>query len=261
MGLSGDLKIKTKLFAAFATISIVLAVFGCLGSTILVLCSMVGALIVGAIISSRVSAHLRKLTELARSIESGEIDENEIADDKQLSEVAASVRNVIDHQEKMADALNQVAVGNFSVNVSPLNERDRLGKALQLCINNGRMLEKEIARVSEDARDGKLRERCNDDTFRGAFGTLLSSINLMLDSVVKPPGRAIKVLTKVVEGDLTVRFTGASTGDHATFQNALNLTIKTLDDSLARVELAAEHVSAASDQDQRWEPDAFPESL
>jgi methyl-accepting chemotaxis protein len=244
----GNLKIKTKLLTAFASITLLIAVFGCVGSKTTVICSMVVALILGAIISSNISTQVRKLSEFARKIETGEIDATEISQNNELGEVAASFQKAIDNRNEVANALTGIARGNFAADFTPRNERDSLRKALQLCINNGRMLEKEIARLSEAARDGQLRERCKDDTFRGAYATLVSSINMIMDSLIKRPSRAIKVLTRVVEGDLTARLTGDSIGDHATFQNALNLTIKTLDDALARVSLAAEQVSSASDQ-------------
>jgi methyl-accepting chemotaxis protein len=244
----GNLKIRTKLLTAFASTAILIAVFGCLGSKTMVICSMVVALIAGAIISRNISTQVRKLSEFARKIENGEIDAAEIAQNNELGEAAACLQKVIENQNEVAVALTGIARGNFTANFTPRSERDRLGKALQLCIQNGRMLEKEIARVTEAVRDGKLRERCKDDTFRGSYVTLVSGINVMMDSLIRLPGRAIKVLTKVVEGDLTARLTGTSVGDHATFQNALNLTIQTLDDALARVSLAAEQVSSASDQ-------------
>jgi methyl-accepting chemotaxis protein len=244
----GSLKIKTKLLAAFASITILIAVFGCLGSKTMVICSMVVALILGALISGNISTQVRRLSEFARKIETGEVDATEIAPDNEIGEATASLQKVIDHQKDVADALTELARGNFAVDFTPRSERDCLGKAVQLCIHNGRMLEKEIARVTEAVRDGKLRERCKDDTFPGVYVTLVSSINMMMDSLIRLPGRAIKVLTRVVEGDLTGRLTGNSIGDHATFQNALNMTIKTLDDALARVSRAADQVSSASDQ-------------
>jgi methyl-accepting chemotaxis protein len=239
---------RAKLFTAFASISFLMGVAGCLESKMAIVCSMVAVLILGAVISHRIGTKLRKLSEYARRIEAGELGGVEIPKEGEFGEVAESIRKSVENQKGLAEALTEIAQGNFALTVTPRNERDRLGKALQLCINNGRMLEKEIARVAGAAKNGILRERCNGDTFQGAYEALLSSINLILDSLVKPPGRAMKVLNRVVEGDLTARVEGTSAGDHEAFQNALNFTIKTLDDALSRVGLAAEQVAAASDQ-------------
>lgn len=244
----GTVTIKTRLLVSFAAITILVSVFGYFGSRTLVICSAVVALTAGAIISAGVSTEVRKLSESAGKIESGEMDAGEIAEHNEIGEVSASFRKVIENQKDLAHTLNELAVGNFAVDFTPRSERDILGKALQLCIYNGRMLEKEIDRITESIQRGNLRERCKDDTFRGSYGTVVKSLNGMIDSLVAPPGRALKVLSKVVEGDLTARFTGNYSGDHATFQATLNTTIKTLDDALTRVALAAEQVSSASDQ-------------
>jgi methyl-accepting chemotaxis protein len=247
---SRNLKMSTKLFAAFASISILLGVAGYFGFKMLILGSVFLGLAAGAVISMGASAQYKKIYEIAAKSAAGEIDKAaEIAERNLGDEMAAIFQKVANYQKEAVQVLNQIAQGNFNVSVTPQSERDSLGKALQLCANNGRMLEQELVRVCEaTTKQGKLRERCNDNTFRGAYGTLLSGVNHILDSLVRPPGRAIKVLTRVVEGDLTIRFTEEAQGDHAAFRDALNLTIKTLDDALARVGLAAEQVSSASGQ-------------
>jgi methyl-accepting chemotaxis protein len=247
---SGNMNFRIKLFASFAAISIVIGVFGCLGFKVLVLCSIFLGLAAGAIISNSISAQLKTISDIAEKTAAGEIDKaNEIADNDGIADFAATVRKANDYQKDLAQALTQFAQGGFDVSVKPpRSERDIIGKALQLCINNGRMFEKEVLRISEAIKQGRLRERCKDDEFRGAYGNLVKNINLTLEALVRPPGKAMKVLTKVVEGDLSARYMDEAPGDYAAFRNSLNMTLKTLDDALARVGLAAERVSSASEQ-------------
>jgi methyl-accepting chemotaxis protein len=249
MKLIKNLKISTKLFAACAAISILTGVFGFLGMKILVLCSTAIALAAGLAFSISISSQYKKICEALEKTAKGEIDKAaDIAQSYLSDEISTAFLKVVEYQREAAQALDHIAQGNFNVGIAPGSERDSLRKALQLCVNNGRMLEKEIARVCEATKQGRLRERCNDNSFRGAYGNLLNGVNQILDSLVRAPGKAMKVLTKVVEGDLTIRFRDEAQGDHAAFRDALNLTIKALDDSLARVGLAAEQVSSASDQ-------------
>jgi methyl-accepting chemotaxis protein len=246
---SQNMKISTELFAAFVTISILTGVFGYFGLKILLICSIFLGLAAGAVISMGVSSQYKKIREIVEKAAAGEIDKAaNIAENNFSGEMAAVFQKFIDYQKETAQVLNQIAQGNFNVSVTPRSERDILGSALQLCVSNGRMLEKEIARICEATKQGKLKERCNDNSFRGAYGNLLGEVNKILDSLVRLPGKAIRVLTRVVEGDLTIRFADEAQGDHAAFRDALNLTVKTLDDALARVGLAAEQVSSASDQ-------------
>jgi methyl-accepting chemotaxis protein len=244
----GNVKIRTKLFAAFASIGIITAVFGLLGVKILIFCSAVGALILGAIIANSISSQIKKVLEYSKTVQTGGMVADEITGSNELAELAAAFCKTIEYRKSMTEALTNIGMGNFTSNVKIRSESDSVGKSMQFCINNGRSLEKEVQRVAEAARDGKLRERCKDDTFRGGYVVLMNSINMILDSLLKPPSRAMKVLNKVVEGDLTVRLTNNFMGDHATFLNAVNSMIQTLDDALNRVRLAAEQVSSASNQ-------------
>ncbi len=244
----GDVKIRTKLFAAFASISLIAAACGLWGDKILVTCSLVGALVAGAIISNSISAQLKKVLEFSKTVQTGGMDADEISGSNEMAELAAAFRKTIEYRKTMAEALTNIGMGNFASNVKVRSESDGVGKAMQFCINNGRALEQEIQRVAEAARDGMLKERCKDDTFRGSYVVLLKNINMIFDSLVKPPARAMKVLNQVVEGDLTARVTQINAGHHAIFQNSLNAMVKTIDDALARVGLAAEEVSSASDQ-------------
>jgi len=244
----GNVKIRTQLFTAFASISILTAIFGWWGEKTLVLCSLAGALVVGAIIANRISTQLNKVLEFSKTVQTGGMAADEITGSNEMAELAAAFRKTIEYRKTMAEALTNIGMGNFASNVKVRSESDSVGKAMQFCINNGRALEQEVQRVAEAAKEGRLRERCKDDTFRGGYVVLLKSINMIWDSLVKPPGQAMKVLNRVVEGDLTARVTNIAAGDHALFQNSLNAMVKTLDDAFARVGLAAEEVSSASDQ-------------
>lgn len=234
--------------AAFGIISVVTAACGFFGGTILVACTLVGSLVFGAFVANRIGSQVRRVQELSKTVETGGMDAEEITGNSELAELAASYGKTIQYRKVMADALGHIAQGNFDFDVKLRSENDSVGKMLQHCIENGRSLEREVARIAEAAKEGRLRERCGDEHFRGSYVKLVGSINLVLDSLVKGPYHAMKVLNKVVEGDLTARVINISTGDHAAFHNALNATVKTLDDALTRVGLAAEQVSSASNQ-------------
>ncbi len=244
----GKVKIRTKLFVPFASIGIVTAVVGLLGVKILVFCTAVGTLIVGAIIANGTSSKIKKVLEYSETVQTGGMDADEISGSNELAELAAAFCKTIEYRKSMTEALKNIGMGNFTSNVRIRSENDNVGKSMQFCINNGRALEKEVQRVAEAVRDGNLRERCKDDTFRGGYVVLMNNINMILHSLIKPPSRVLKVLNKVMERDLTARVTDTSMGDHAKFNNAVNSMIRTLDDALTRVRLAAEQVSSASNQ-------------
>jgi methyl-accepting chemotaxis protein len=245
----GDLDMRTKLLVALISFSVIAVIFGWLGSVVLLVCLALSGSIAGIIFSNRIGRQFKEITELAETAAKGEVDGvMDIPTQNEIGKLAATFNKIIEYHRDLAQALTQIARGLYATDISIRSEKDALGKALQACINNGRMLDREIARAAESARDGRLRERCNIDVLQGAHSALLENINGMLDALIRPPGRALKVMNKVTAGDLTVRVEGNYKGDHETFKNSLNSTIKTLDESFAQVGMAAERVSSATAQ-------------
>jgi methyl-accepting chemotaxis protein len=244
----GNMKIKTTLLVAFASISLVIAASALFGGKSLVICVTTITLIAGAIVAHRIGAQLKNVLEISKITQSGGIHTEEISGSNELAQIAATYRRTAEYRKDMAEALTNIAQGSFLSNVKVRSESDIVGKAMQLCIQNGRALEQEVQRIAEATENGRLRERCKDDNFQGGYTVLLNSINSIITSLVIHPGKALKILNKVVEGDLSARMNSAASGDHALFQNTLNATVNSLDEALARVGLAAEQVSTASDQ-------------
>ncbi len=244
-----DVKIRTKILAAFIAVSTLTAVVGYLGTPYLLICSVLVGLVIGILMSGSISRRLQKINDLAAMAAAGKMDGPvDIESKDELGTLAASLKKIIETRNELAQTATQIAQGNFSVTVGIRGENDALGKALQCCANNGQLLEQEIVRLTEATREGKLSVRANPEALQGAYVTLLQGINQILDAIIRPVRRAIKVMDKVVARDLTARFDGEYRGDHATLQRALNSTIKTLDEALTQVGLAAEQVTSASAQ-------------
>jgi methyl-accepting chemotaxis protein len=244
-----DWTIRKQLIATFSVFSFLIAVAGYLGGLVAGICLAILGMIAGTIVSDSMSRRLKNVANLAESLVGGESEPK--VDSGQSDEIERfknSLQRIVEYHQDMARALAEIAKGNFSVETNSLYDKDGLCDALKLCINNLRYLEREIVRVSEAIVDGRLRERCRINVGGDAYVSLQENINRMLDSLVKLPGKAIKTLNAVIEGDLTARIVWDGGGDHAVFRDALNSTLETLDDSLGRVSVAAERVSTASSQ-------------
>jgi methyl-accepting chemotaxis protein len=240
---------KTKLLVAFVSISVFAAAVGLLGNPIIIVCLAIAGIVVGFLLSNSIGEQLKKIAELAEKVAHGDIDRGiDISAADEIGKVAASLRTITEYQNDLAQALDEIAQGRYARNVNIRSEKDVLGKALQACINHGHLLEQEVTRVAEAARDGKLRERCSADALQGAHDKLLQCVNQIMDALVRPPGKALNALNQVIAGDLTARYRGDNKGDHSAFQRALNTMLQTLDDSFGQVGLAAERVSAATAQ-------------
>jgi methyl-accepting chemotaxis protein len=247
----GDMKIGTKIIFAFSAVGLLSGTVAYIQAqqfpTLLVGCYIVFGIIVGILLSGSITRQNTSLVDIAEKMTEGSINESLIMDtQEETGSAAGALKKLAARHNELAQAANRIAQGDFSVEVNVRNDRDTLGKALRLCASNARILQKEIFRMAESAAQGKLSERCKTESVHGDYAKLLEGMNQALDAVIRPVGKAIRVMDKVASHDLTARLTGEFKGDHIAFQNALNTTINTLDEALNRVSASAAQVSFAS---------------
>jgi methyl-accepting chemotaxis protein len=246
-----DMKIGIKAVSGFVAVALLTGFVGYIQNhhfpVIPVACSIFLGIAMAILISSGIKKQLKAMADIAEKLADGNVSEPIETDAKNdMGELAASLKKLADNHKQLAQIATRIAHGDFAVEVRVRNEGDHLGKAMHLCVHNFYLLKQEIARMTEAARLGKLSDRCKSDTLRGAHAELLEGVNQMLDAIIRPVGRAIRVMNKVASRDLTARLEGEYRGDHTTFQSALNSTIQTLDKALGQASLAAEQVSSAS---------------
>ncbi|MGC8795201.1 MAG: PAS domain-containing protein, partial [Bryobacteraceae bacterium] len=74
---------------------------------------------------------------------------------------------------------------------------------------------KEIMRLVEAARDGRLSERGKADQFEGNYRQLVEGINLLLDALIAPLNVAAEYVDRISKGDLPPKITEEWRGDFA----------------------------------------------
>jgi methyl-accepting chemotaxis protein len=89
----------------------------------------------------------------------------------------------------------------------------------------------ESTKLVSAAVEGKLKTRGNADKFKGSYKELVEGLNKTLDAVINPIEESGEVLSKLADGDLTVRMQGDYKGDHQMIKDNINK----LGDSLSRV--------------------------
>ncbi len=100
---------------------------------------------------------------------------------------------------------------------------NNVGKVLQ-------DLEKELARVTEAARNGKLTERGDQDQFEGAYGKIVSGMNAILDAVINPLNVAANYVERISKGDLPPQISDTYHGEFNNIKNNLNSLIIAMND-------------------------------
>jgi methyl-accepting chemotaxis protein len=100
-------------------------------------------------------------------------------------------------------------------------------------------LQKELARLTEAAKEGKLTERGNADHFQGAYSNIVRGVNAILDAVITPLNVAANYVDRISKGDLPSQITDTYHGEFNTIKNNLN----TLIGAMAEVTQAAEEIA------------------
>src|SRR5208283_274529 len=135
-----------------------------------------------------------------------------------------------DH-EKMKHAVNNIAV------------------ALQL-------LQKEMARMNDFAKDGQLSERAKPDQFKGAYAEIVRGVNATLDAILVPVGESTRILAQVSDGKIDELVTQNYKGDHEKMKHAVNNIAVAL--QLLQKEMARMNDFAKDGQlSERAKPDQF----
>jgi len=91
-------------------------------------------------------------------------------------------------------------------------------------------LQKELARLTEASKEGKLTERGDDDQFQGAYANIVRGVNAILDAVITPLNVAANYVERISKGDLPPQITDTYYGEFNTIKNNLNTLIGAMDD-------------------------------
>ena len=100
-------------------------------------------------------------------------------------------------------------------------------------------LQKELARLSDASRDGKLAERGKHEQFPGAYSDVVKGVNAVLDAVITPLNVAASYVDRISKGDLPPQITDVYHGEFNNIKNNLNALIIALNE----VTHAAEEIS------------------
>jgi methyl-accepting chemotaxis protein len=134
---------------------------------------------------------------------------------------------------------------------------------MKLAVNNVAAvlqgLQKEMMRLIDASREGRLSERGKPEQFQGAYGGIVAGVNEMLDAILLPIGEGNRVLTLVRGGNLREKVEIACRGDHEQMKNSVNGVQGWLTDLVAFVtkmangDLTASMAKASGqDQIQEW---------
>ena len=120
--------------------------------------------------------------------------------------------------------LAQISSGNVDELITQTYRGDH--EKMKQAVNNVAIvlqgLERELSRLIEASKDGRLSERGKAEQFQGAYAEIVKGVNEMLDAILLPIGEGNRILGLVRGGNLRERVEIACKGDHEKMKNAIN---------------------------------------
>jgi methyl-accepting chemotaxis protein len=86
-------------------------------------------------------------------------------------------------------------------------------------------LQKELGRLTEAAKGGRLSERGKHEHFKGAYAEIVRGVNGVLDAVIGPLNVSANYVDRISHGDIPAKITDTYNGDFNTIKNNLNTCI------------------------------------
>ena len=128
--------------------------------------------------------------------------------------------------------LSQISNGKIDELIAQTYKGDH--EKMKLAVNNVAVvlqsMQKELGRLTEASKDGKLAERGNHDQFQGAYSNIVRGVNAILDAVITPLNVAANYVDRISKGDLPPQITDTYHGEFNNIKNNLNSLIGAMDD-------------------------------
>ncbi len=201
------------------------------------------------VIARRITGPLNGITAAAGRIAVGDtgISVDHRSNDE-IGALADSFRSMIQYIKGIAAAAIDMSKGTITTEIRLCGDNDELGQSFQRLQETIRDLSKEMTRLVESAREGRLDVRGSADRYEGAFREWVRGINDTMDAVAAPINEASDVLQQVAARDLSKRMQGNYRGEYARIREALNSALGNLNETLSQASAGAQQVNNAAVQ-------------
>ncbi len=101
----------------------------------------------------------------------------------------------------------------------------------------------DINKLSEDATNGRLDNRADDQKFQGEYRNLVKGINDTLDAIINPLNVTAEYVDRISKGDIPPKITDEYKGDFNEIKNNLNLCIDSINSLILDTKTIADEAS------------------
>ena len=161
-----------------------------------------------------------------------------------------------EHQQRMLEALKsthrgQIKVGkrSFILTANPVidDQGERLGTVVEWAdITDQLIAESQVEQMIQKASRGELDQRLDTELYSGFMNNISTGVNQLLDAIVVPVREVKRVISALAEGDLTQQMNGEFHGEFAELNEALNSSIRNLDNMVSEIRNAGANINTGS---------------
>ena len=131
--------------------------------------------------------------------------------------------------------LAQISSGKIDELISQTYKGDH--EKMKVAVNNVGIvllaLQKELVRLTDASKEGRLSERGKAEQFQGAFAEIVRGVNGILDAVIAPLNVSANYVDRISKGDIPAKITDTYNGDFNLIKNNLNSCIEAVNGMVA----------------------------
>jgi len=215
----------------------------------LMLVLVIGGVLVGLgsgiFIARSISKPLAKLSEAAKFISQGDINQTfDYHSKDEIGSLTDSFRALGTYIKGLGDVLEKMAAGDLSVKIEAKSENDVLTKSYQRTAAAVASLVRDVDTLSQAGVEGNLAARADASKHQGDFRKIIQGVNDTLDAILLPIGEGNRILAQISSGKIDELITQTYKGDHEKMKLAVNnvaTVIQTLEKMLVRLTDAAKN--------------------
>ncbi len=135
----------------------------------------------------RIVNPLAKMTEVAKRISAGDIDQRvDQHPDDDIGPLAAALDVMIDAQSHRIHAMENLARGNIAVDFKSMSDADPSSKPIATVQQHLRTILAELQKTTTARKQGELKARCRTAGLPGCYEEILVGVNATLDVGAQP---------------------------------------------------------------------------
>lgn len=188
------------------------------------------SILIGLYISGLITKPVKRILHIIEEMNMGHLEERaNIKTKDEIGEISAVLDSFADElQNNIVSVMNNISEGDINIDISVKDEEDQITPAIKKMVETIRNINVETEKLINAAEDGNLDIRGDETAFTGEWKKLVSGMNELMETVVRPIKEVTVIMNQMSEGNLEASVKGEYKGEFGVLTKAVNNTIEHL---------------------------------